>query len=207
MLKRFLPAVGLIVLGLALIVAFRRPHVPARNPDPNHTHVDFLVMLDGQQVDFSGDEFMTGLSTEDHTRDEELGPLRKYLHLHDGIGTVIHRHKPGLTLADFFESIHVGFAANCVLYAAPLEKDPGCSGHPWRMFVNGQERPFSLDVDFADGDKILLTTAADDAVARTEMDAISDEACRYSQTCPWRGKPPVENCIADPEVPCVVPGT
>lgn len=205
MIKRLLPAIGLIALGLAVIVAFRVPHVPVANPDPNHTHADFLVMLDGVQVPFTDPEFMTGLSTEDHTRDPSLSPLRKFLHLHDGLGHVIHRHKPGLTLADFFESINVGFTANCILYRAPLDRDMRCSDHPWRMVVNGQERPFSLAYDFADGDKILLTTATDDSVLRAEYADVTDDACRYSQTCPWRGKPPVENCIADPEVPCVIP--
>lgn len=205
MLKRLLPAIALIAAGTAIVLLFGGPRVPVPNPDPNHTHADFLVMLDGSPVDFSGDEFMTGASTEDHTRDPDLGALRKYLHLHDGIGTVVHRHKPGLTLADFFESLHVGFTANCILYAAPLEADPACSDRPWRMFVNSQERPFSLGYDFADGDKILLTTAADDATVAEEWSAMGDDACRYSKTCPWRGAPPAENCIADPEVPCVVP--
>lgn len=204
-MKRFLLVIALVACVLAIVVAFRRPQVPAQNPDPNHTHADFLVLLDGQAIDFSGDAFMTGESTDDHTRDPLLSPLRKFLHLHDGIGSVIHRHKPGLTLADFFESIHVGFSAECILYRAPLDLPMQCSDHPWRMVVNGQERPFSLNVEFADGDKILLTTAADDLMLQAEVAMISDEACRYSQTCPWRGKPPVENCIADPEVPCIAP--
>lgn len=198
-------AVALAAAFLALGFVFLRSREPAQNPDPNHTHVDFRVMLDGHPIDFSGEEFMTGESTEDHTRDPELGPLKKYLHLHDGVGHVIHRHKPGLTLQDFFDSIAVGFTAECIVYEAPLDRDMECSAYPWRMVVNGQERPFSLNYDFADGDKILLTNIADDDVLRDEYERMTDDACRYSQTCPWRGKPPVENCIADPEVPCVLP--
>jgi hypothetical protein len=205
MINRLLPAIGLIAIGLVIILAFRVPRVPVPNPDPNHTHADFLVVLDGEPVDFSGDEFMTGASTEDHTRDPNLSPLRQFLHLHDGIGHVVHRHKPGLTLGDFFESIHVGFTANCIVYTAPLERDPGCSDNPWRMIVNGQERPFSLNYDFADGDKILLTTATDDAALAAEWKDMTDDACRYSKTCPWRGAPPAENCVADPTVPCIAP--
>ncbi len=204
-MKRLLPAIAIIALCIAILVVFRRSNEPVPNPDPNHTHVDFLVMLDGQAIDFSGDAFMTGASTDDHTRDPSLSPLRKFLHLHDGIGNVLHRHKPGLTLADFFESLHVGFSVECIVYRAPLEYPIQCSDHPWRMVVNGQERPFSLDFEFADGDRILLTTATDDLTLQAEVAMLSDEACRYSQTCPWRGKPPIENCIADPEVPCIAP--
>lgn len=206
MFKRLLPTIGLIAAGAAVILVFRTPRVPVPNPDPNHTHADFLVMLDGEVIDFTDEFFMTGASTEDHTRDESLPAMRTFLHLHDGLGHVIHRHKPGLTLQDFVDSISVGFTANCILYrSSEIDRDMACSEDPWRMFVNGQERPFSLNLDFADGDKILITTTRDDAVALEENGMIQDDACRYSQTCPWRGKPPVENCIADPEVPCVAP--
>lgn len=204
MFQRLLPAIGLVAIGLAIILVFRTPIAPAENPDPNHTHADFRVMLDGEQVDFTDDVFQTGASTDDHTRDPDLNPLRTFLHLHDGIGHVIHRHKPGLTLRDFFASINTGFTENCVVYDVPLAEGLECSDHPFRMFVNGQERPFSLNYDFADGDKILLTTAVDQDVVEAEWAAMTDDACLYSRTCPWRGDPPEENCIADPEVPCVV---
>lgn len=204
MFKRLLPAIGLIAVGLAVILVFRTPRVPVPNPDPNHTHADFLVVLDGEPLDFTGDEFQTGASTEDHTRDPNLSPMRQFLHLHDGIGHVVHRHKPGLTLGDFFDSINVGFTENCIVYTLPLAEDLRCSDNPWRMVVNGQERPFSVNYDFADGDKILITTAVGDAPVAAEWKAMTDDACRYSKTCPWRGAPPAENCIADPTVPCVV---
>ena len=204
MFKRLLPAIALVAIGVAIVLVLRPAHTPAQNPDPNHTHADFLVMLDGQAVDFTDAFFMSGESTEDHTRDESIPAIRKFLHLHDGIGHVIHRHKPGLTLQDFFDSLSVGFTAECILYTSPaIDRDTQCSEHPWRMVVNGQERPFSLDYDFADGDKILLTTAVDDAVLKAEWETMGDDACRYSQTCPWKGTPPAENCIADPTVPCV----
>ena len=203
-MQRFLPAIGLVAVGIALVLIFRIPRGPAVNPDPNHTHADFRVMLDGASVDFSGEAFMTGASTEDHTRDPSLSPMRQFLHLHDGLGHVIHRHKPGLTLQDFFDSINVGFTAECIVYRAPLDRDMRCSGSPWRMFVNGQERPFSLNFEFADADKILLTTAADQADAEREWAAMTDDACLYSRLCPERGDPPAENCVADPEIPCVL---
>lgn len=206
MFKRLLPAIGLVSVGVAIVLVFRPSRTPAPNPDPNHTHADVLVMFDGGAIDFTDEFFMTGESTEDHTRDESLPAMRKFLHLHDGLGHVIHRHKPGLTLQDFFDSLSVGFTAECLLYASPeIDRDTTCSDHPWRMVVNGQERPFSLNYEFQDGDKILLSTATDDVVLAREMESITDDACRYSQTCPWRGKPPAENCIADPEVPCVAP--
>ena len=38
-----------------------------------------------------------------------------------------------------------------------------------------------------------------------ELQEMTDDACKYSKTCPWRGEPPAESCIADPAVPCTAP--
>ena len=42
-----------------------------------------------------------------------MNPDRKYLHLHDGNGHVIHRHKPDLTLGDFFHSLGMTMTSSC----------------------------------------------------------------------------------------------
>ncbi len=199
-MKRLLPAIALIAAGLAVIILFRRPAGPAVNPDPNHTHADFRVMLDGVPVDFSSERYMSKPAEDGRYPG---GPMRQFLHLHDGIGNVIHRHKPGLTLADFFESLSIGFTANCMISRDP-DGETLCSESPWRIVVNGKERPFSLSYDFQDTDKILLTTADDQADLEREWAAMTDDACLYSRTCPERGDPPAENCIADPTVPCVI---
>ena len=60
-----------------------------------------------------------------------------------------------------------------------------------------------LSYVFADEDKILITTAVDDTELQKELKLLTDDACLYSQTCPERGEPPTENCIADPAVPCI----
>ena len=77
-------------------------------------------------------------------------------------------------------------------------------GRGLRLFVNGKELPY-VDHDnyvFADGDRILITDATTDAEVRQELSLMTDDACLYSKTCPWRGAPPTEGCVADPEVPC-----
>jgi hypothetical protein len=73
------------------------------------------------------------------------------------------------------------------------------------MFVNGTERPFDPSYIFADLDQILLTYGATGEQVTNQLQTLSDDACLYSQTCPERGKPPVENCVADPAVPCIEP--
>ncbi len=197
--------VSLVAIGVALFGAWKFNHTPTKNPDPNHTHADFAVWVNNQKLDFSGAEFMSGLSTDDTTHDEEDEYHDKYLHLHDGIGYVIHRHKPGLTVQEFFQSIQVAFQEKCVTSSLMSQgHQKFCGDMPFRLFVNGEEKAFDLSYVFEDMDHILITNASDDAMMKVQIGQMTDDACKYSKTCPWKGDPPTENCIADPEVPCVV---
>lgn len=201
---RRLALICVITVGIVVIVFLlpEKIHAPAVNPDPNHTHADFAVWIDGEQLDFSGPENMSGSST-DENHDNEKG-LRKYLHLHDNNGHVIHRHKPGLTVADFFDTLQVGFLEKCYVSFVPLADGVICSDHPFRLFVNGAEKPFDPKFAFTDLDRILITTASMPEEVQKELDILTNDACLYSRTCPERGDPPTEGCIADPTVPCVV---
>ncbi len=205
--------------SISLAIAFSfflvacETRTPVANPDPNHAHADFAVWIDGEKLDFSVPEFMSEELT--HEEEEELkhdtgaladatsATLQKYLHLHDGNGHVMHRHKPSLTLANFFTAIRVGFAGKCYSVGIPGQDGEICSDHSFRLFVNGKEYFFDvLSYVFVDGDKILITTAVDGPDLDLELASVTDDACRYSKTCPWRGDPPAEGCIADPDVPC-----
>lgn len=166
----------------------------AANPDPNHTHADLAMWMDGRQIDFSDEKYMLNEGSND--LDKETNP-----HLHGGNGLVVHRHKPGQSIGDFPQAIAVTSTARCVTLhdAAPVCNQ---GGKRWRMFVNGGERPFDPSYVFADLDRILLTYGATDEDAERQLAAMSDDACLFSRTCPERGKPPPENCVADPAVPC-----
>lgn len=206
-MKRYSALAFALLLAIWSLWEGVRPHTPAQNPDPNHTHADFAVWVDGMQLDFSDKRYMSGSSKDEPEGEhEDSDHKHPYLHLHDGNGNVIHLHKPGLALGEFFASINVGFSdKNCVIDTS-LSKAARmmCGKRKFRMFVNGKEVPFDLKYVFADGDKILFTDAADDAQVQRELKKMTDDACRYSQTCPWRGKPPPENCVSDPTVPCTI---
>ena len=213
----------LLLLGavLSVIIIFtptRDPHTVA-NPDPNHTHADFAVWVLGKKLDFSDAHYMSGSSTDEHTHDEEGEYLNQYLHLHDGNGHVLHGHKPGLTIGEYFASLGLPMTGNCfsldefqfssldsgivASYALTRELCTNGKFH-WQMIVNGQERPFDPSYTFGDLDQILLLYQAGDTWD-AEWKQMTDDACLYSKRCPWRGEPPTENCIADPAVPCTVP--
>lgn len=183
---RILVAIGLLLFAGVLAWTWW-PKEFIKNPDPNHTHADFAVWVDGKKVDFSGEKYMSG---GDEVEGEHAHVhLHDYLHLHDGVGHVIHRHKPDLTLKEFFESLDFEF------------KEPT----RWRMFVNEIEEEFNLSYIFKDTDRIFLTNSAGSAQVLDQLEQMTKDACLYSKVCPWRGEPPAENCIADPSVPCVAP--
>ncbi len=174
---------------------------PAVNPDPNHTHADFAVFIEGKKFNFSDPAYMSGTTDEsdpEHTRRDP------FLHLHDGIGYVIHRHKPGLTVGEFFASL--GFTMDEACLTTDAGKQYCSEGDKrWRMFVNAEEKPWNPQFAFNDLDQILLTFGADEDEVRREFKEMTADACLYSKTCPWRGEPPAENCVSDPTVPCVAP--
>lgn len=202
----------------------------AVNPDPNHIHADFAVWVNGEKLDFSGSQYMSAPLAEEASLflipqavahgDEDDGhtvPGREYLHLHDGNGSVIHRHKPGLTLGDFFTSIGLQMTKECLTLDAYQfgQLDPDwikdfartkrlCNDGKfhWTFVVNGEERPMDPGFIFNDGDQILLSYGAGDMWS-AQWSQMTSDACMFSKTCPWKGEPPSESCVADPAVPCV----
>ncbi len=210
---------ALIVGAGAYMYAFSEPAV---NPDPNHTHIDFAVYIEGRKFDFSDEKYMSTKPVEAYISpfdllgipqvqahdgdadNKNVSDEHAYLHLHDGNGSVIHRHKPGLTIGDFFTSIGFKMTTTCLTLDTGRAYCPR-AGKKWEMFVNGSGGTLNPDYAFNDLDQILLTYAATPEQLQEQLTALSDDACLYSRTCPERGDPPVENCIADPAVPCVAP--
>lgn len=207
----------LLLAGCGFLPGFLRPHTPAKNPDPNHTHADFAVWIEDQQVNFARPEFMSGSSKDEHGEEHEHAHKHPYLHLHDGNGHVIHRHKPGLTFVDFLSSnlrlLMADDGTTVCLYTDSSEHPfSRCESGNLRLFINGEELFYGGDrieaiigYVFQDLDHLLLTDATDSQELEKELKTMTDDACLYSQTCPWRGPPPTENCIADPTVPCTAP--
>lgn len=214
--------VGILAVAVGGAIAFgamRGPSGPAVNPDPNHTHADFAVWVNGEKLDFSGGEFMSEAPVEGEPVQRQANPLRQYLHLHDGVGTVAHRHKPGLTVLDFLKSLDVTVRETederiCLTFPQMEEEVCEADWHYFMLYTNdptqGGASFLKDDYVFEDNDKILITngsatTSEDVELMHEQWTQMSDDACLYSRLCPERGDPPAENCIADPEVPCVIP--
>ncbi len=183
-----------LFLGFAKLSSGNAAMGPAVNPDPNHTHADVALYVNRTKIDLSQEKYMSGKEK----------PLHQFFHLHDGNGDVIHRHKPGIAIGELFSSLGITMTKDC------MNIDDGqefCADGKtrWRMIVNGGERFLDPSYVFKNTDKILFSYGASDTLWETQWQEMTDDACMYSKTCPERGEPPTENCIADPEIPCMAP--
>jgi hypothetical protein len=189
-----------IFIGLGVGVwQFFWPLHPAVNPDPNHMHADFAVWIGKSQVNFALPQYMSGTADE---RDPNHQKHHLYYHLHDGNGHIIHRHKPDLPLGDFFATLGMEMIEQCMKLSPTQwvcnEEGVGI----WRLYINGKEEGFHPGYVFRDLDHLLLTYDDGSMPVRDQLNRMTNDSCLYSKTCPWRGAPPIENCIADPTVPC-----
>lgn len=150
--------------------------------EPVHEHADFKVYLSEKAIDFSKPEYQ---STDTHH-------LHEYIHLHDGNGNIIHKHKKEVTIGDFFSSLDITFNKDCFNFGIAYSF---CQNSNPVLYVNGKALDATYDYEFNDLDKILITTSTDKTTIDKQLASITDDACLYSETCPERGKPPTENCV------------
>ncbi len=211
-MKRFIPALIALIIFACTAIYSRQPRA---NPDPNHTHADFAIWINGQMADFTDQKYQSEAYDPESGNQVRVDPMRKYLHLHDGNGHVLHRHKPGLTFGEFLESLGIVISKSGLNLCMEIPgKQNECENEAlhinWVMIVNGERKPFfDIAYDFNDGDKILIelpqTDAEDIPMVWEHWGLMTDDACMFSKTCPWRGAPPTENCLADASIPCVIP--
>ncbi len=163
-----------------------------------HVHADFKVYVDGKQVDFSGDQYKSDKSKH----------LDDYTHLHSNVGDVLHMHKAGITLEEFFQSLNVEWHGTGPTDCLDIDTTiMGCNDWPGekktRLYVNGKLNELGPKYVPQDLDRILITYGKEDPkTLEKELASVTDSACIYSETCPERGSPPAEDCIGGLGVPC-----
>jgi hypothetical protein len=184
-------AVGIIVGSIASSILltghwypFIDDHQDLVTDTEYHIHADFLIIVDGQEIDLSKDDFM---SVVDRI-------LHKGVHLHDNNGKVIHFHAPNITLAEFLSSLKFKLTSDCltieeITYCNNAEKD-------LKLYVNNEERTSDLTTYVPeDEDKVLLYYGNEEISEIAKyFDRITNDACLYSGTCPERGTAPPESC-------------
>lgn len=150
-----------------------------------HVHADFAVYVDGFPLNFAQDKYMS----------PEGGYKHDSIHLHDGVGNIIHRHAEGITLGQFFESIGMRFDSSCFVLDTG-EEFCADSDNALSFLVNGLPSDSYGDYVIEDLDRILISYGdSDPTVLAAQVGVITDEACIYSEKCPERGSPPEEGCV------------
>ncbi|MBI4173793.1 MAG: hypothetical protein HY519_03685 [Candidatus Aenigmarchaeota archaeon] len=188
--KTVLAGAGMVVL-LALAAAWYAANSKGSGLLGDvHEHADFLLYLDGQPYDFAQAKYM---SAANHS-------LSNFVHLHDLDGKVIHKHASGITLGFFFQSLGMRFNASCFVLDSGAAY---CNGKHLSMLVNGKKSGAFGDYELNDLDRILISYGnATDTELLQQMAAVTDNACRFSEKCPERGRPPPESscvggCVAE----------
>ncbi len=176
---RIIVAIALIAFGLFLLFVFNSKPVP---PTAFHQHADFKVYINGQVVDFAKEKFMSDQNKQ----------LSEFVHLHDLDEPVIHQHKAGIILSDFFKSIGMEFDSNCFTLDT-RQKFCNEGDKMLKMFVNGQPNSQFGNYEFKDLDRILITYGNESQQQiQDQIQSVSDRSCILSEKCPERGPAPPE---------------
>lgn len=154
------------------------PKPTASATEKYHTHFNFLVMLNGKPFDFTPAKYQSNNGKD----------LSEDIHLHDGKGDLVHIHKKGATLGEFFTSLKMKLSQNSFT-------DDAGNTYTVSMYVNGKQNAQFDAYEPQDMDKILITTDTGAVLVQQQEAKVADDACIYSLKCPERGKPPTESCV------------
>lgn len=90
-----------------------------------HYHAGFLIYENGQQVDLSGIEYMTIQPCDQGHSSHGAHDSKDYdaamIHLHDGVGDVVHVHADGQTWRMFMDSLNLDADAYPQMYRDGVE--------------------------------------------------------------------------------------
>lgn len=135
---------GVLVMGTVSIVASSglRPGNMFGGLGSAHEHAAFMVMIEGQPIDFSQQKYQV---------------KSQYIHVENGVGTVLHKHAIRVPVGEFFSSVGMQVTSNCFV------SDDGssyCNGDDkkLRFFLNGIESDPSAINNYVlnENDRILL---------------------------------------------------
>jgi|GEM_PF-619652 len=163
-----------------------------------HEHADFAVFINGAQQNFSLSKYMT----------IETGlPKSGLAHLHEGIGTVMHKHATGVTLSYFFKTLGWMLNNTCIVNDENVSycnegnrgAQGGSNGKTLTLFINGNKLENVEAYSPNDLDRILVAYGNySSQQLQATQSQVTNYACVYSQKCeaPAGVVLPPENCFA-----------
>lgn len=157
-----------VLAMIPLLAACTRPSQSA-SPKNVHLHAGFQVYVNNRIVDFSDLKYMhlnpCELDGSAHPEDEQI----EKAHLHDGIGDVVHVHRPHVVWGDLFTNLDYPVSATAAAY------------------INGQsvDSPLTLPIQAYDS-LILVEGPVSDLDAKLDQAVTKDrilEIEKLSETC------------------------
>ncbi|MEP7167479.1 MAG: hypothetical protein ABI758_05880 [Candidatus Woesebacteria bacterium] len=178
-----------ILLGvfvfLFLVIAFVGYKVSLIPNKPVHYHANFAVIEDGKLADFSKPEFMHISPCTD--TDVHSDNPKDNVHLHEGIGNVVHVHADGITWKTFFETI--GYWEKIT---QDQEMAQRAENFTFDIRVNGESvNDDVLTKPIIDREQLLIVTGSMSADLKKDADAVGNNAKDYDD-----GKVGIEKCGA-----------
>lgn len=178
--------IGALLGGLFVfqVINIEKSHVDPYDTD-YHVHADFLIYLEDRQLNLGQTQYMT--TAEQHLHDG--------VHLHDNNGSIVHYHEESVTFSEFLSSLKYTLTNDCFITTAGQQF---CNNEAEKVQLYVNDNLYTDDISAYvpnDEDRILLYygTESNENIAMY-LDAVGDEACIYSGTCPERGVAPAENC-------------
>lgn len=152
--------------------------------EKTHEHVDFKVYIEGKQLDLTQEKYQSNGT-------DEINPN---VHMHDGNGEIVHKHRDGVTLGYFLNSLKITLDKDCLTLDTG-EKYCNDENNELRFFINGQASTQFESYELSDLDRVLISYGSRTESIQEQINSVSDLACIYSEKCPERGEAPTENCV------------
>ncbi len=156
-----IPVLVIGLIGYGLFWALTASNTGMGAPGSTHTHQDFKMYINGNQIDFSQSKYQR--------------PQNPYVHMEGGDGDVIHKHATGVVLRVFLKSVDINVDSNCLTMDTG-EKYCNGDGKTLKLYINGKTSN-NWDYDLQDLDKILVSygNEPEDAI-KQQLASITDKA-------------------------------
>ena len=182
---------GIVAIAISIVAFFLGPPYNPElgsfgNAGSTHEHADFAVFINGVQWNFSAENYQS----------DEGFPKSGLVHLHDHVGTVLHKHATGVTLAYFFKSVGWGLNNTCL---STDDNIAYCAGGQDKLgiFVNGIALQEFSTYSPKDLDRIAIAYGdfSESELAKFQ-NQVTNYSCVYSGKCepPAGFELPEESC-------------
>ncbi len=165
------------LIGIVLLGAARFAFAPFH--EHPHYHANFLVVVDGEPLDLSGDRYM-----------EEVGACRvgddvlpsERVHMHDGVGDVVHVHHDGASWGHFFSVLGFTLGEDHLILDDGRRFFDGEGGR-LRFVVDGRALPTLHDQVVRPGDRVLVSWGEEpmEEVLEEQFPQVSSDAPEYDE--------------------------